>query len=190
MVYWYFDFQSHTTEYITKWPKIPTTKSMGHARTGRHSQRYEIREGVKYRLVVGAVPYKPSTSGLPQILLVNSRKYPDEWLFPKGGWEDDETDEECALREAWEESGCVGELRDRLIYEEVISGGKENQLHSYYLLEVSTLENQWPEKKDRGRQWFNPFEAKELFEAQERRKDRVAQLHAIDRFIQHFTPVV
>jgi 8-oxo-dGTP pyrophosphatase MutT (NUDIX family) len=38
------------------------------------------------------------------VLLVHRPKY-DDWTFPKGKAEDDESDEDCALREVWEETG-------------------------------------------------------------------------------------
>ena len=40
----------------------------------------------------------------PKILLVHRPRY-DDWTFPKGKAEGDETDEDCALREVREETG-------------------------------------------------------------------------------------
>lgn len=37
------------------------------------------------------------------MLLVASSKNEGEWVLPKGGWENDETQEEAAARETWEE---------------------------------------------------------------------------------------
>lgn len=37
------------------------------------------------------------------MLLVASSKHDGEWVLPKGGWENDETQEEAAARETWEE---------------------------------------------------------------------------------------
>jgi len=45
-----------------------------------------------------------------RILLVHRPRY-DDWTFPKGKAEGDETDEHCALREVLEETG----LRCRLV---------------------------------------------------------------------------
>ena len=47
------------------------------------------------------------------ILLVHRPKY-DDWTFPKGKANEDETDEECALREVHEETGLRCELEDEL----------------------------------------------------------------------------
>lgn len=44
----------------------------------------------------------------PLILLVTARRNPDDWIFPKGHLEDDETLEEAAVREAREEGGVEG----------------------------------------------------------------------------------
>ena len=38
-----------------------------------------------------------------RVLLVASSKHDGEWVLPKGGWENDETQEEAAARETWEE---------------------------------------------------------------------------------------
>ena len=47
------------------------------------------------------------------VLLVHRPRY-DDWTFPKGKAEPDERDEDCALREVWEETGLRCELRAEL----------------------------------------------------------------------------
>lgn len=39
------------------------------------------------------------------ILLISSHNDQNKWVLPKGGWEIDESEEEAALREAFEEAG-------------------------------------------------------------------------------------
>lgn len=45
-----------------------------------------------------------------QVLLVSSSKYPERWIVPGGGVEQDETNAETAVRELLEEAGVVGRL--------------------------------------------------------------------------------
>jgi 8-oxo-dGTP diphosphatase len=47
------------------------------------------------------------------VLLVHRPKY-DDWTFPKGKAEDGEPDEDCALREVYEETGLECALEDEL----------------------------------------------------------------------------
>jgi NUDIX domain len=57
------------------------------------------------RLVTGCVPILRTG----KILFVSaSRKA--AWILPKGGWELDESMEESAIRECYEEAGCIGKL--------------------------------------------------------------------------------
>lgn len=39
------------------------------------------------------------------ILLISSHHSQEEWVLPKGGWENDETAEQAAKRETFEEAG-------------------------------------------------------------------------------------
>jgi diphosphoinositol-polyphosphate diphosphatase len=48
-----------------------------------------------------------------KILFVSSRRKA-EWILPKGGWENDETMEESAVRECFEEAGVLGVLGPQL----------------------------------------------------------------------------
>ncbi|XP_064988272.1 nudix hydrolase 16, mitochondrial-like isoform X2 [Musa acuminata AAA Group] len=86
------------------------------ARTGRHQQRYEAG----CRLVSGCIPFryrncddtsdaKPDPEKEVEVLMINSPSGPG-LLFPKGGWENDETVEEAAVREALEEAGVRGDI--------------------------------------------------------------------------------
>ena len=156
------------------------------ARTGREKQR---QSGEGLRLVVGVVPVSRTSSGELRVLLVNSRKHPGEWLLPKGGWEEDEDERECARRECWEEAGVVGELVGRegegeaepLLQGVEVRGKSRDQLHTYYGLLVEEMRDDWPEKSERGRQYFSFGEAERVLSVQERRRDREAQCAALKK---------
>ena len=77
------------------------------SRQGRETQRWltEADTHQRVRLVTGCVPIL--TGG--RIVFVSSSRKP-EWILPKGGWEEDETMEESAIREAYEEAGVLGTL--------------------------------------------------------------------------------
>lgn len=81
------------------------------SRQGRLTQRWlmdpETAETV--RLVTGCVPI---LKGGKILFVSSSRKA--EWILPKGGWEQDETMEESAVRECFEEAGVLGTLGPRL----------------------------------------------------------------------------
>lgn len=81
------------------------------SRQGRDLQRWDTdqRTSSLIRLTTGAVPI--TNDG--RIVLVSSAKK-REWILPKGGWESDESIEESALRETFEEAGLLGVLGPRL----------------------------------------------------------------------------
>ena len=84
------------------------------SRQGRSSQRWhnssdsvagQSESSAMIRLVTGCVPILQSG----RIMFVSaSRK--SAWILPKGGWESDEKMEESAVRECFEEAGCLGTL--------------------------------------------------------------------------------
>jgi 8-oxo-dGTP pyrophosphatase MutT (NUDIX family) len=59
--------------------------------------------------------------GGTEVLVVHRPKY-DDWSFPKGKADRDESDEECALREVEEETGLVCELGEELHSTEYVDG--------------------------------------------------------------------
>ena len=79
------------------------------SRQGRATQRWITTADETIRLTTGCVPILRGG----KILLVSaSRKA--EWILPKGGWELDETMEESAVRECFEEAGVLGVLGPKL----------------------------------------------------------------------------
>ena len=68
--------------------------SMQPAREGRELQRFDG----DCRLVTGCVPIYQN-----KLVLISSQNL--GWVFPKGGWETDETQQQGAAREAYEEAG-------------------------------------------------------------------------------------
>ncbi|KAG7654091.1 NUDIX hydrolase domain [Arabidopsis suecica] len=147
------------------------------SRTGRDRQRYDNN----FRLVSGCIPYRlikaddiEEDSSVDfvnklEVLMVSSPNRHD-LVFPKGGWEDDETVLEAASREAIEEAGVKGILREvplgvwefrsksSTVEDECLGGCKGYM----FALEVTEELEDWPERKNRERRWLNVKEALEL----------------------------
>jgi len=77
------------------------------SRQGRSLQRWLVHSPTEelVRQVAGCIPI---TRDGRIVLVSASRK--SEWIIPKGGWDTDETKEECATRETFEEAGLLGSL--------------------------------------------------------------------------------
>lgn len=118
------------------------------ARTGRERQKY-AEDGK--RLVAGCIPIRRLDSGELQVLMVSSQRG-DGLIFPKGGWETDETAEEAAARESLEEAGVRGELQDVGSFEFI---GKTSVRKCAYVFVMNVTEELavWPEKDLRQRVW-------------------------------------
>ncbi|RAL48635.1 unnamed protein product [Cuscuta campestris] len=140
------------------------------ARTGRHQQRYE--KG--HRLIAGCIPYRfrnteknggDTSEKVVEVLMINSTSGPG-LLFPKGGWENDETVEEAAMREAIEEAGVRGEIQHFLGYYHFKSKTLQDEFSpeglckaSMFALLVTEELDSWPEQKHRQRSWLTIAEA-------------------------------
>ncbi|XP_024975104.1 nudix hydrolase 16, mitochondrial isoform X2 [Cynara cardunculus var. scolymus] len=137
------------------------------ARTGRHQQRYEAG----CRLIAG-FRYSEGSNGnksekIVEVLMINSTSGPG-LLFPKGGWENDETVEEAAAREALEEAGVRGELmhflghyhfKSKTLQDEFSPEGRCRA--AMFALFVKEELESWPEQSRRLRSWVTIPEAVE-----------------------------
>uniref|UniRef100_A0A0D6RA52 Nudix hydrolase domain-containing protein n=1 Tax=Araucaria cunninghamii TaxID=56994 RepID=A0A0D6RA52_ARACU len=126
------------------------------ARTGRNRQRYE--DG--YRLVAGCIPYRHAKTD-DEVLMITSRSGPG-LIFPKGGWENDESVEEAAQREALEEAGVRGEMKKILGSWEFKSKSPREEDSPEGLCKavvfplcVTQELDSWPEQDVRQRQWLS-----------------------------------
>ncbi|KAK8714617.1 hypothetical protein V6N13_041968 [Hibiscus sabdariffa] len=134
-------------------------------RTGRHLQRYDQRG---FRLVVGCIPYRykktneiNSSDETIEVLVISAQNGKG-MLFPKGGWEYDESMEEAATRETLEEAGVVGNIECKLgkwSYE----SKRRSTLHEGHMFPMLVKQelNFWPEKNIRTREWVTISKAKE-----------------------------
>ncbi|CAL5189885.1 unnamed protein product [Lathyrus oleraceus] len=136
------------------------------SRTGRELQRY--RKG--RRQVVGCIPYRyisVDQASLEEneeleVLVITSKKG-KRMLFPKGGWEIDESKKEAALRETMEEAGVRGTVEGKLGKWRFKSKNHGSSYEGYMfpLLVQEQLEI-WPEQNFRQRKWVNVSEAREV----------------------------
>ncbi|OVA09708.1 NUDIX hydrolase domain [Macleaya cordata] len=141
------------------------------ARTGRHRQLYD--DG--FRLVSGCIPYRikkdveddtVDSENRLEVLMVSSPNRED-LVFPKGGWEDDETMVEAACREALEEAGVKGILDENYLgWWEFRSKSRQNSCSTegscrgcMFALEVTEELDTWPEEDNHGRRWLSMGEA-------------------------------
>jgi len=87
-----------------------------------------------------------------RICLVTSRSG-RRWVIPKGRIERGQSPSEAAILEAWEEAGLVGDLSPVPLgtfqYEKL----DRVFLVSVYVLSVKEIRSDWPERRDRRREW-------------------------------------
>jgi diphosphoinositol-polyphosphate diphosphatase len=141
-------------------PLSPVTSPLV-SRTGRERQRFAGEADAKIRLVAGSIPTRRAESGAWEVLMVTN-KHKDSLIFPKGGWETDETAEEAAARESMEEAGVVGRLTplDEFAFESKMKGGVKTPCKcSVFVMRVTEVMEVWPEGDARSRAWYAPEEA-------------------------------
>ncbi|KAK9278675.1 hypothetical protein L1049_028403 [Liquidambar formosana] len=140
------------------------------SRTGRQFQRYD--RGC--RQVVGCIPYRfrQTTHASPndgrtliqelEVLVISSQKS-QRLMFPKGGWEIDESMTDAALRETREEAGVEGEVQ-RELGKWSYNSKRNGAFHEGYMfsLLVEKQLDHWPEKNLRQRKWMTADEARKL----------------------------
>jgi diphosphoinositol-polyphosphate diphosphatase len=128
--------------------------------------------------VCGLVPLNQSKT---HVLLIQSARRTN-WVLPKGGWETDEqTPQDAAKREAWEEAGIIctiacdlGKIRDLREPKEMTTSAPK-ALYHFFEAVVNKEEAEWPEKHKRGRKWMSFAEAKACL------KSRPELLAALER---------
>ncbi|PRQ45416.1 putative hydrolase [Rosa chinensis] len=138
------------------------------SRTGRHLQRYSKGR----RQVVGCIPYRYKNSKQSplkdddakelEVLVITSQKGKG-MLFPKGGWELDESKEGAASRETLEEAGVRGTIECELGEWSFKSKSHDASYVGYmFPLHVQEQLDFWPEKNLRQRIWMSVQEAREV----------------------------
>jgi 8-oxo-dGTP pyrophosphatase MutT (NUDIX family) len=110
---------------------------------------------------IGVIPYYKKNNSC-RIVIVTSRKKPSKWIFPKGQPEDERTDREIAVNEAFEEAGLIGTIKGQAI--KVLVKDKNHKIqYKLYPFKVSRICRRWPERKIRKRCFARPEKAiKEL----------------------------
>ncbi|GLT57655.1 hypothetical protein SLA2020_306120 [Shorea laevis] len=138
------------------------------SRAGRHLQRYNKQGG---RQVVGCIPYRYKiieTSSLDEEekeleVLVISSQNGKQMLFPKGGWELDESMTEAAMRETLEEAGVRGTIEHKLGTWSFKSKRHGTYYEGYmFPLLVQEQLDTWPEQNFRQRAWMTVAEARKV----------------------------
>jgi len=119
------------------------------------------------RLVAGVIPLSADKT---KVLLIQSTRR-GGWVLPKGGWETDESIQEAACREAWEEAGIestvqkdLGKIPDRRSPGQLTPDAPRAMFH-FFEVKVDKEANDWPEKHKRGRLWMSYQQAKQALAA-------------------------
>jgi 8-oxo-dGTP pyrophosphatase MutT (NUDIX family) len=92
-----------------------------------------------------------------QVCLVQSSSG-KRWTIPKGSVEAEQTLEQTALREAWEEAGILGVLTSGPVGTYAYEKLDRTCLVSVYLMQVTEVADRWPESFRRMRIWVSPSE--------------------------------
>lgn len=93
-----------------------------------------------------------------QVCMVTSRSG-KRWVVPKGNLEPNKTTGEVALLEAWEEAGLVGVLHPDLVGSYLYEKAGVTCHVLVYLMVVTQMAEEWPERNLRERIWVGFPEA-------------------------------
>lgn len=108
------------------------------------------------------MPVRRLADGKLEVLLITSRET-RRWIIPKGWPWPDRPNSEAAAAEAWEEAGVRGRARSEQIGTYTYDKQRPDAVLAVevevYLLEVTELEDAWPEAVQRERAWFSPEDA-------------------------------
>ncbi|KAI8098617.1 NUDIX hydrolase domain-like protein [Halteromyces radiatus] len=131
--------------------------SIEYTKKARHGHAQDVVDDNNIRQVAGCLPIDPINKKF--LLITSSNKNNDNWVLPKGGWEEDETQAQAALRETWEEAGIKGRITRQLgVFEEATK--KQIKAHHWiFELEIDEVCKKFPEKKKRERRWYTFEEA-------------------------------
>lgn len=107
----------------------------------------------------GVIPFRIRKGDARFCVITTSR---GRWGFPKGYIESGETEEEAALKEAYEEAGLKGSLVGPPLgnYETIKLGNGLDVV--VYLMEVKDSAKSWPEEDSRDRKWVTASEASDM----------------------------
>ena len=113
---------------------------------------------------VAAPPWRKRRGRL-EIMLVTSRET-RRWVIPKGGVMAHLIDMNAARQEAFEEAGIVGRMKRKMLgtYTYAKPSGQQSIMQhavKVFALQVRRELRNWPEKRQRKRQWFGVEEAAE-----------------------------
>jgi phosphoribosylformimino-5-aminoimidazole carboxamide ribotide isomerase len=117
------------------------------------------------RRSAGIIPYRQTEHGPEFLLLFNT--YFEQWQFPRGGVQPEESDVACAHREFAEETGLVvrqfhNDCRVELNYTANIREHELERTVVYYLAEVDSGEISFGDEDHCEALWVGPQEAWEL----------------------------
>ncbi|OAA54035.1 NUDIX hydrolase domain protein [Cordyceps fumosorosea ARSEF 2679] len=163
------------------------------SRVGRSKQLYNSKG---FRRVAGVVPLSPDKE---RVLLIRSKPTESKltestgstestkgWVLPKGGWESDETCQQAAVREAWEEAGIEVEVEaspDIIEEQHCRKLSKGQSEYNFFQGTVLERHDKWPEHEKREREWFTISQAMEILktrpELQEALKSSILS-HAVE----------
>lgn len=117
-----------------------------------------------------ALPFRPGRDGV-EVLLITSRET-RRWVIPKGWPMKDKTPPEAAGIEAHEEAGLDGDVAAQPVgtyrYAKRLKTGQDRDVEVVvFPMRVLALLDDWPEKEERRRQWFDPAVAAALVDEAE-----------------------
>jgi len=121
--------------------------------------------------------------GKLSVLLITSRKT-KRWILPKGWLEEDKTETEVALMEAWEEAGVIADPTSPALigsydYVKRLRGAQELPLEvNVYRIASCTLAKRYPEKKHRQRKWVSLKKAAKMVDEQSLKRLLLAKIES------------